>query len=68
MILVCDVAASCCSLRCGVEPCLVGTGRNGASLVSPVGSAAWCVAFALVILAVLMLDEYLSKLEKNRRQ
>jgi len=26
------------------------------------------VAFALVILAVLMLDEYLSKLEKNRRQ
>jgi len=44
-------------------------GQNGACPVSSVGSAVWCLVFALVVLAVLMLDEFIVKLERrqNRR-
>ncbi len=37
-------------------------------LVTPVGSAVWCMVFALAILAVLMLDRWITKLEKDERR
>jgi hypothetical protein len=33
--------------------------------MTALGSAAWCLAFALLILAVLMLDEYVTRLENK---
>jgi hypothetical protein len=36
--------------------------------VSSLGGAVWCIVFAVVILAVLMLDEHLTRLERNQRR
>jgi hypothetical protein len=36
--------------------------------VSPLGGAVWCMVFALVILAVLMLDEHITRRERNQRR
>jgi hypothetical protein len=52
----------------GSDPRMASGVKKGAVSVTPVSSAIWCMVFALAILAVLMLDHYIARLERNRRQ